>query len=122
VVDQFGSFIKSGDLDGHLVIGVCPKLVSGFSFGSSDFDGFDGFGVILVGLSKIDSCLGQDFFVIGDGLFKIFNGVRCFGDLRLEGGDGFVTVDLIGLVCFFSCVFLLFKVFNDLVNDEHDFV
>jgi hypothetical protein len=58
VVDEFGTFIKGGDLDGHVIIFIGPFFVSGFSFGGSDFDGINGFGIILVGLSKIDSGLG----------------------------------------------------------------
>jgi len=50
VVDQFGTFIKGGDLDGLGVVFVGPFFVSGLSFGSSDFDGFNGFVVILDGL------------------------------------------------------------------------
>jgi len=50
VVDEFDSFVEGGDLDGHFVVFVGPFFVSGFSFGGSDFDGFDGFVVILDGL------------------------------------------------------------------------
>jgi len=57
VVDQFGTFIKGGDLDGHVVVFVGPFFVSGLSFGGSDFDGGDGFIIIIFGLSKIDSSL-----------------------------------------------------------------
>jgi len=69
VVDQFGTFIKGGDLDGHVVVFVGPFFVSGLSFGGSDFDGLDGFVIIVVGLGEVNSGLGEDFFVIGDGFF-----------------------------------------------------
>jgi len=57
VVDQFGTFIKGGDLDGHVIIFVGPFFVGSLSFGGSNFDGFDSFIIILFSLSKIDSSL-----------------------------------------------------------------
>jgi len=57
VVDQFGTFIKGGDLDGHVIIFIGPFFVSSLSFSSSDFDGFNSFIIILFSLSKIDSSL-----------------------------------------------------------------
>jgi hypothetical protein len=69
VVDQFSTFIKGGDLDGHVVIFIGPFFVSGLSFSSSDFDGFNGFIVIFVSLGEVNSGLSEDFFVIFDGSF-----------------------------------------------------
>jgi len=69
VVDQFGTFIKGGDLDGHIVVFVSPFFVSSLSFSGSDFNGGDGFIIINVGLSEVNSGLGEDFFVVSDGFF-----------------------------------------------------
>jgi len=69
VVDEFGTFIKGGDLDGHVIIFIGPFFVSGLSFGGSDFDGFNSFIVISVSLGEVNSGLSEDFFVISDGSF-----------------------------------------------------
>jgi len=69
VVDEFGTFVEGGDLDGHVVVFVGPFFVSGLSFGGTDFDGRNGFVVIVVGLGEVNSGLGEDFFVISDGFF-----------------------------------------------------
>jgi len=85
VVDQFSTFIKGGDLDGHIVVFVSPFFVSGLSFGGSDFDGFNGFIVINIGLGEVNSGLSEDFFVISDGGFEVSNGDGGFSDLGFEG-------------------------------------
>jgi len=69
VVDQFGTFIKGGDLDGHVVVFVGPFFVSGLSFSGTDFDGFNSFIIVVFGLSEVNSGLSEDFFVISDGGF-----------------------------------------------------
>jgi hypothetical protein len=50
VVDEFGSFVKGGDLDGLFIIFIGPFFVSGFSFSRTFCDGIIDFFVILFGL------------------------------------------------------------------------
>jgi hypothetical protein len=73
VVDQFSTFIEGGDLDGHVVVFIGPFFVSGLSFGGSDFDGTDGFIIILFSLFKVNFSLSQDCFVFSDGGLELFD-------------------------------------------------
>ena len=54
VLDDFDTLFQGGDFDGGLVVFIGPGGVFGFSLSSSGFNSFNGFFVVVLGLSQID--------------------------------------------------------------------